>query len=332
MNPGDLYNPDPNAPDPRDPYSASRLPPSQSYPAQLPHSARQPTFPPPNPYDNLAPAGQRPFPSSQSTPFPQFQGGSQPPYGDPFHDNAGPVGPPPVGQWENTPGSRHHASYPVLPVSPPPQIQGNLHGPRQSLPPSQSQPLAMSPPRMQNLAPPDMNSPRTRFDSNVSYHSANSVPPSQSQPYGLMDNRLASPPPLLPQHSSSSSIGYPPRQVPFPHSNSQQYGLQDDETDSAPLLNHASADPRFGVPMNNGAASPARFQLQDGGDVGVMPNRWRHDSGWDNSSQNGSSNGQPFGYGLSGGNEPPGQDESNVRYGPLPTRILRRNRTQKKVK
>jgi chitin synthase len=100
--------------------------------------------------------------------------------------------------------------------------------------------------------------------------------------------------------------------------------------DNAPLLNHATADPRFGVPINNGRASPARYQLQDGGDVGVMPNRWRHDSGWDSSSQNGSA--APMGYGLGGGNEPPGEDESNVRYGPLPTRVLRRNRTQKKVK
>lgn len=95
--------------------------------------------------------------------------------------------------------------------------------------------------------------------------------------------------------------------------------------DSAPLLNHASADPRFGVPPRGG--TPARFQLQDNGDVGVLPNRWRHDSGLDNGSQVG----QPYGYGLGGGHEPP-PDDSNVHYGPLPTRVLRRNRTQKKVK
>lgn len=188
----------------------------------------------------------------------------------------------------------------------------------------------MSSPGMHNLAPPDPNAPRARFDSNVSHHSNNSFPPSNSQPYGLTDNRLASPPPLLPQHSSASSMGYPP-QPAFPHSNSHQYGLQDDEMDNTPLLNHASADPRFGVP-GGGSPAPARFQLQDGGDVGVMPNRWRHDSGYDQGRQNGAGTPQPYGYGLGGGNEPPGEDETNVRYGPLPTRVLRRNRTQKKVK
>jgi chitin synthase len=333
MNPGDLYNP--NSPDRRDQYSGSRLPPSQSYPAQLPPPGRQPTFPPPNPYDQLSPmpTGPSSFPTSQSTPFPR-SGPTPTPYADPFHDNNGP---PPPGQWENPPGSRHYASYPALPVSPPPvsgpgQGQGQgygIQGPRQSLPPNQGgQPLAMSPPR-QNLPPPDMNIPRARFDSNVSYQSANSFPAtSNSQPYGLSDNRLASPPPLLPHHSSASSVGYPPG--PFPHSTPHQYSHQDDEMDNAPLLNHASADPRFGAPYPSGARSPApaRFQLQDGGDVGVMPNRWRHDSGLDGGSQNG----QPYGYGLGGGHEPPPQDETNVRYGPLPTRVLRRNRTQKKVK
>ena len=335
MNPGDVYNPNLNPPDRRDPYSASHphngqqsFPPQQQHQQQQHPLGSQPSFPPPNPYDNLAPAASpRPFPQSQSTPFMSHQQqpgqGPAPPYADPFHDNSGQQHQP-GNQWSNLPGSRHHASYPVLPSSPPPQ--GNPYQPRPSLP-AQTQPMAMSPPGAQQLVPPNMNTPpRTRFDSNVSYQSANSFPASHnSQPYGL-DDRLTSPPPLLPQHSSASSVGYPPPQAfPMQHSNSNQYGPQDDDMDSAPLLNHATADPRFGVPPRGG--TPNRFQLQDGGDVGVLPNRWRHDSGMGGGSQVG----QPFSYGLGGGQEPP-PDDSNVHYGPLPTRVLRRNRTQKKVK
>lgn len=73
--------------------------------------------------------------------------------------------------------------------------------------------------------------------------------------------------------------------------------------DSAPLLNHARPDPRFGIGMQ-----PQSYQLSDrpgpGSDAGVH---------FDN----------PYGNGP--------QEESNVRYGPLPSRIVRRNRTQKRV-
>ena len=97
-------------------------------------------------------------------------------------------------------------------------------------------------------------------------------------------------------------------------------GPDDDMNDSAPLLSHASVDPRFGIPQSGSAMSmrPAnRYQLSDAGggrpqgqesDIGVVP------GGWDNSF-----------------NTPHDEDDSNVHYGPVPTRVLRRNRTQKKV-
>jgi chitin synthase len=69
---------------------------------------------------------------------------------------------------------------------------------------------------------------------------------------------------------------------------------------------------------------PVRFQLNDGGgqagDVGVIPNRWKGDGQMPGP-----------GYGL-GGNMPGDQEQNNVHYGPVPTKVLRRNRTQKKVK
>ena len=89
--------------------------------------------------------------------------------------------------------------------------------------------------------------------------------------------------------------------------------------DSQPLLNHAQ--PTFGLPPSH-----TGYTLRDDGmgDMGMRqagPNQ-----GYPNSS---------IGF-----NGPPGQqgdsshdDENhNVHYGPVPTRVVRRNRTQKRVK
>lgn len=134
--------------------------------------------------------------------------------------------------------------------------------------------------------------------------------------------------------------------------------------DSAPLLNHASVDPRFGIPQSHSAmsirpeltgqgyaydnhnrgnspapgAGPARYQLNDngygpGGDVGVIPNRWKGSGAGSlpGGYPDGGASGVMPEYGL-GGMTPPEQEENNVHYGPVPTKVLRRNRTQKKVK
>jgi chitin synthase len=83
----------------------------------------------------------------------------------------------------------------------------------------------------------------------------------------------------------------------------------DDVDDSAPLLTHATPDARFGIPDQR------RFQLSDAGsnvggagagDMGVVPGAWSGGGGAD-------------------------QDDDNVHYGPVPTRVMRRNRTQKRV-
>lgn len=337
MQPGDLYQSpdrrDPYAPHPQQQQHQRPFPSSQTYPQQ--------SAPGYDPYDNPphapanAPNPGQPFPVSNTYNDSfgnQNSGGA---YADPFNDTG--AGPGTGGGWANPQGSRHHPSYPNISSPPPPQIP---YDHRQSLPPSNSIPTSMSsPPNSQNpLAPPP---PRTRFDSNVSYLSNNSLPTTQSYGYNPDDGRLSSPPPLLP-HNSSSSLGYPPRQgLPHSNSGSQYFGANnnDDDLDSAPLLKPATMDPRFGIPQSNSAMSmrhnanayggggggPARFQLNDNGpagDVGVIPNRWK---------DNGQGANPMPGYGL-GGNMPMDQEENNVHYGPVPTKVLRRNRTQKKVK
>ena len=137
----------------------------------------------------------------------------------------------------------------------------------------------------------------------------------------MTDNRLTSPPPLLPQHSSTSSIPvYPPRPTVGPQGGFYGNGQDDDINDSAPLLQHATPDARFGIPHSTSAMSmrptPNRYQLSDNGatglgqdgDMGVVP------GGWDNSFNN-----------------PGDEDDNNVHYGPVPNRVIRRNRTQKRV-
>jgi len=167
------------------------------------------------------------------------------------------------------------------------------------------------------MTPAPGSPPRARFDSNASYHSNHN-----SYPYGLNDTRLSSPPPLLQQHSSSSSFApYPPQPTVRPQGGLYGNAQDDDINDSAPLLSHATPDARFGIPQSNSAMSmrpqQSRYQLSDtgahgpgqGGDIGVVP------GGWSNSFNG------------------PGDDEDvNVHYGPVPNRVLRRNRTQKKIR
>jgi chitin synthase len=320
MQPGEIFNP--NHPQNRrenDPYSPNRsaFPPSTTYP--FPNPQGQMT----NPYDNPPPAQhqfpplhqQQNVPHSQSTSFPAA------PYADPFRaqDNGAQQG------YADPPASRHYASYPNFPSSPP-------AGPR---PPSAA-PYNLP---QQSLSPAPH---RTRFDSNVSYLSAQSLAPSSTSPYpyGLADQRLTSPPPLLPAHSSSSDVGfaggYPPRastasiQAGLNQGYSSHHlgvGNDDDFNDSSPLINHATPDARFGIPQSQSAMSlRPTYQLSDrgstpqphvgyqDGDVGLGPGRW--DDGYGNGH-------------LPGAQED--DDGDNVHYGPVPARMVRRNRTQKRV-
>lgn len=141
---------------------------------------------------------------------------------------------------------------------------------------------------------------RTRFDSNPAF-----IPHSGSFNNGVTmpDHRLSSPPPML-QHTSSDML-YPPNQGgPYGMQHSSSFGSnlaggQDDGdlNDSAPLLNHAQ--PAFGP----GSASGRGFQLRDDGDMGSR-----------------------------GGALGADEEDVNVHYGPVPTRVVRRNKTQKRVK
>ena len=248
-----------------------------------------------NLYDNPPPApGQ--LPHSQSQPFATFPptGG----YGDPFNDDP-PTQPIQQQGYADPPGSRHYSPQPSM---------------------SNTVPFPGSPPR-QGTSPPQ--GPRTRFQSNVSYHSTHGLTNTPSYSY---DNRLASPPPLLPHHSSSSSVGqvYPPMPTTTPQG--ALYGGRahdDDVNDSAPLLAHATPDARFGIPPSGSMQSlrpPNRYQLSDvgspgrasgEGDMGIAPGSW---------------DASRF---PNGG--PGEEDDNNVHYGPVPNRIVRRNRTQKRV-
>lgn len=91
--------------------------------------------------------------------------------------------------------------------------------------------------------------------------------------------------------------------------------------DSAPLLNPAYPDSRFGVPPGGPPAPGVRYQLSDvgGGDAGLRPGRWENGAAQADTVANG------FGHGDD-------EDETNLHYGPVPTRVVRRNRTQKRVK
>jgi len=135
------------------------------------------------------------------------------------------------------------------------------------------------------------------------------------------------------QHHSSSSTaggGYPPRPANLS-------GGDEDIHDSAPLLAHAAPDVRFGIPQS--ASRPAvRYQLSDTGrgaggesDIGLpgrAENGVEYENGYGNGGLNGYGNGGLNGYGGGGGDE---DDETMVHYGPVPVRVMRRNRTQKRV-
>lgn len=118
------------------------------------------------------------------------------------------------------------------------------------------------------------------------------------------------------------NINYGPPSYP-----PQGYGnaADDDMNDSRPLLAHAAPDSRFGIPQSTSAMSmtaPAvRYQLSDAGagDMGVTMY-----------TGNGDAEGQN-GFGTGDGVGAAGEDEVNMHYGPVPARIVRRNRTQKRV-
>lgn len=131
-----------------------------------------------------------------------------------------------------------------------------------------------------------------RTESNVSYNT----------PYGLQDNRLQSPPPLFPSHSTGdmSTPG-------FSTSGPGPYGhpLEDDFNDAQPLLTHARPHPSFNIH----AMPPPPSAPYDPPIQGDASGRVRFDD--------------PY-------QEGPGE-QSNVHYGVPPARVLRRNRTQKRV-
>lgn len=323
----DMYPPsqptfDPSTPPVHSPHHTQ----SQPYPISPTRPGQMMPFPPPA---GGASGNGQPLPGSQS--HQSFGGG--PGYGDPFTDNG-------AGQM-----SHHYPSMPSLATSPPP---GGIRpaGPRSSLPQQPAQSFA-SPGRHQPpLEPPQ----RGGYDASGSYPtSPGLVPVGGGTPYSMGgggDARLSSPPPLLPYHSNASSANYPPQRPPaaplgYGHASS---GYQDDDlNDSAPLLNHAQVGPGFGMPP---MPTPPpmmplpqqRYTLTDGGDVGVIPGRWDDVAGGDGGQTDGGA-GYPMMGGNAGGNGyghvgfgSTDDDEDNVHYGPLPTRMVRRNRTQKKVR
>ena len=322
MNPGDIYRPPTGGP-----YSPPRrpLPQSQSQNQPLAHSTSYGQAlgggPFVNPYDNPPPASPpyQPFPPSlsQQQPFPGSSTGAQPvyaapPYGDPFRNP--PEAPAPAPSWAQPEGSRHYPSMP----NPPPHPQ---QLPLQGIP-------------MQQISSGPL-SPRLRTDSApaLAYQQQQQLPPPVTAPqppgpYGsspyMPDHRLSSPPPMLP-HSSSSS-DYPPR-PPYGGAmapgGSYQGQLEDDANDQAPLLSHAHPDVRFGVPPSQSGMSlhpepRVRYQLNDSGSQLGGP-------------------GAGMGMGMGGsdlgamGYDQDDEDGVNRHYGPAPSRMIRRNRTQKRV-
>lgn len=316
MNPGDVYQPPQGYNAYGSPTRQNQRPP-QPQPPHLP--PQQPPYPPPH-----QPAVQ---------------------YGDPF--SASPQRPPtaPVQNmspaWQEPQGSHHHAAHPLQQASP-----TGPQSPRYSLPTQSMSPFNGSPASAPAPAPYIMGSPshahappipasspqHTRFNMNPSYPlPQQQLTPSYSYPNGI-DDRLTSPPPLMPHHSSHSSISAIPAPVPdninySPSYPPQGYGntADDDMNDSHPLLAHAAPDPRFGIPQSASAMSmsapAARYQLSDtgAGDMGVP----MYTGNGDAEGQNG------FGTGDNVGADD--ENEVNMHYGPIPARMVRRNRTQKRV-
>ena len=257
---------------------------------------------------------------SQSQPFPRGggggggggSGGGNGGYGDPFNDQ------PPQGVYPDPyPGSRHYPSQPNMPSmsqSPPmrhAQFDGDPTARRPSFPAAQ--------PSQQFGTPPPPSGPRTRFDSNPNMNTGS--------PHGGLqapraDYSAPRPVPLMHQSSSSVGIGqlYPPQQQNLTPGQAG-YGRQDDDiNDSAPLLSHARPDSMFGISNSQSNLSfggGGGYQLSDvgtpsrvagdGSDLGMIPGAWNGNGG------------------------PQYEDGDNVHYGPVPARIIRRNRTQKRV-
>nr|KIR48602.1 chitin synthase [Cryptococcus bacillisporus CA1280] len=316
MNPGDVYRPPQGYNAYGSPTRQNQRPPQPQSPHLPP---QQPPYPPPH-----RPAVQ---------------------YGDPF--SASPQRPPtaPVQNmspaWQEPQDSHHHASHPLQPASP-----TGPQSPRYSLPTQSMSPFNGSPASAPAPAPYIMGSPshvhappipasspqHTRFNMNPSYSlPQQQLTPSYSYPNGI-DDRLTSPPPLMPHHSSHSSISAIPAPVPdnvnySPSYPPQGYGntADDDMNDSHPLLAHAAPDPRFGIPQSASAMSmsapEARYQLSDtgAGDMGVP----MYTGNGDAERQNG--------FGTGDGVGADDEDEVNMHYGPIPARMVRRNRTQKRV-
>lgn len=215
--------------------------------------------------------------------------------------------PPPVGNIPRR--GNPHANPPVDPYAPPPPVRLNMDnrgsatpspGPYPPYPPSSNQhenPFQHpsegggggdwgAPPPVP--PPPQPYAELGRTDSNVSYNT----------PYGLQDNRLTSPPPLFPSHSSTPAPGFSASQPGYSHP------LDDDYNDAQPLLSHALPHPSFNIqPMPTPPAAPYDPPMDAAG------GRVRFDNPYD---------------------EGPGE-QSHLHYGAPPARVLRRNRTQKRV-
>lgn len=193
---------------------------------------------------------------------------------------------------------------------------------------------------------------RNRFSSDAG---GSLVPPSQSftQPhsytYGLSDSGLISPPPLIHQSSSSTSFDRPYPAHPLAQTGSNPYDDQHqaEDPDEQPLLYHATPDPRLRfAPSPSHSPRPARYQLQDNGGGEYGGGAEESDIGMPGGMPggmpaNGYANGGLGMYGVDGMNGMNGMhgmngtavvdEDNNVHYGPLPTRMVRRNKTQKRV-
>lgn len=146
-------------------------------------------------------------------------------------------------------------------------------------------------------------------------HSESQV--SLNQPY-LPDTRLHSPPPLHQMNSAYGDLGYPPTPAPY-------HGTQEDDyNDHAPLLNQPGQPGGYGMPA---------YQLTD---EGAIPMTQVHGHGYapplppqsgPPMTMQGIRFDDPYGDGPHGH----GEDQPRIHYGPLPTRQIRRNKTQKRV-
>ncbi|WOO85757.1 Chitin synthase 4 [Vanrija pseudolonga] len=227
--------------------------------------------------------------------------------------------------YQPPPGSQPRRDNPYAAQPPQPPGQPGFPPPQPPLPHSSSHQRIASnpfnhPADNQQWAPPapprpPTTDPQYRPSTAQSYHSSNvHNPPNiplqrMDSPYNLGDPRLTSPPPMGGSHTD---LSYPPRQQPG------GYGpAEDDYGDAQPLLGHAYPDPRLG---GHATPSPRPYQLTDNG---ATPGHGDMGIRFDPATRFNAppSESRPY-------NDEPG---SNLHYGPVPNRVLRRNRTQKKV-